>query len=63
MALFLPYAAGLSLNQVNPVVSRMLGSFLQEGSISVLNYANRILSVLDLSKIEGTGFTPADSME
>ena len=45
MALFLPYAAGLSLNQVNPVVSRMLGSFLQEGSISVLNYANRILQL------------------
>ena len=33
MKLFLPYAAGLSLNQVNPVISRMLGSFLQEGSI------------------------------
>lgn len=45
MALFLPYAAGLSLNQVNPVVSRMLGSFLQEGSISVLNYSNRILQL------------------
>ena len=45
MALFLPYAAGLSLNQINPVVSRMLGSFLQEGSISVLNYANRILQL------------------
>ena len=45
MTLFLPYAAGLSLNQVNPVVSRMLGSFLQEGSISVLNYANRILQL------------------
>lgn len=45
MALFLPYAAGLSLNQINPVVSRMLGSFLQEGSISVLNYANRIVQL------------------
>ena len=45
MALFLPYAAGLSLNQVNPVISRMLGSFLQEGTISVLNYANRILQL------------------
>jgi putative peptidoglycan lipid II flippase len=45
MALFLPYAAGLSLNQVNPVVSRMLGSFLEEGSISVLNYANRIIQL------------------
>ena len=45
MALFLPYAAGLSLNQVNPVISRMLGSFLQEGAISVLNYANRVLQL------------------
>ncbi len=45
MKLFIPYAAGLSLNQVNPVISRMLGSFLQEGSISVLNYSNRILQL------------------
>lgn len=45
MKLFLPYAVGLSLNQVNPVISRMLGSFLQEGSISVLNYSNRILQL------------------
>ena len=45
LRLFLPYAAGLSLNQVNPVISRMLGSFLQEGSISVLNYSNRILQL------------------
>ncbi|MDR1731446.1 MAG: murein biosynthesis integral membrane protein MurJ [Synergistaceae bacterium] len=45
MLLFLPYAAGLSLNQVNPVISRMLGSFLEEGSISVLNYANRIVQL------------------
>jgi putative peptidoglycan lipid II flippase len=45
MSLFLPYAAGLSLNQVNPVVSRMLGSFLEEGSISVLNYANRVIQL------------------
>lgn len=43
MLLFIPYAAGLSLNQLNPVISRMLGSFLEEGSISVLNYANRIV--------------------
>ena len=43
--LFFPYAAGLSLNQVNPIVSRMLGSFLEEGAISVLNYADRILQL------------------
>lgn len=45
MKLFLPYAAGLSLNQLNPVISRMLGSFLEAGSISVLNYSNRILQL------------------
>jgi putative peptidoglycan lipid II flippase len=45
MALFLPYAAGLSLNQINPVISRVLGSFLEEGGISVLNYANRIIQL------------------
>ncbi len=45
MALFLPYAAGLSLNQINPVISRMFGSFLEGGSISVLNYADRVLQL------------------
>ena len=45
MGLFLPYAAGLSLNQINPVISRMLGSFLEGGSISVLNYADRVLQL------------------
>lgn len=45
MVLFLPYAAGLSLNQLNPVISRMLGSFLAAGSISVLTYADRILQL------------------
>ncbi|MCR5335764.1 MAG: murein biosynthesis integral membrane protein MurJ [Synergistes sp.] len=45
MALFLPYAAGLSLNQLNPVISRMLGSFLSAGSISVLTYADRVLQL------------------
>jgi putative peptidoglycan lipid II flippase len=45
LALFLPYAAGLSLNQINPVVSRMLGSFLGAGVISALNYADRIIQL------------------
>ncbi len=45
LRLFLPYAAGLSLNQVNPVISRMFASFLQEGAISVLNYANRVIQL------------------
>ncbi|MDR0765299.1 MAG: murein biosynthesis integral membrane protein MurJ [Synergistaceae bacterium] len=44
-ALFLPYAAGLSLNQVNPVVSRILGSFLGDGVISALNYGDRIIQL------------------
>ncbi len=43
--LFIPYAAGLSLNQVNPVISRVLGSFLQDGAISVLTYANRVIQL------------------
>lgn len=45
LRLFVPYAAGLSLNQINPVVSRMLGSFLDGGVISVLNYADRIIQL------------------
>lgn len=45
LALFLPYAAGLSLNQINPIVSRVLGSFLEGGVISVLNYADRIIQL------------------
>jgi putative peptidoglycan lipid II flippase len=45
MRLFLPYAAGLSLNQLIPLISRMLGSFLEEGAISVLNYADRVLQL------------------
>ncbi|WP_029165979.1 murein biosynthesis integral membrane protein MurJ [Aminiphilus circumscriptus] len=45
LVLFLPYAVGLSLNQVNPLVSRMLGSFLEGGVISVLNYADRVLQL------------------
>lgn len=45
MKLFLPYAAGLSLNQLIPLISRLLGSFLQEGAISVLNYADRVLQL------------------
>lgn len=45
IVLFLPYAAGLSLNQINPVVSRVMGSFLQDGTISVLTYANRVIQL------------------
>lgn len=45
LALFLPYAAGLSLNQLHPVISRLFGSFLEGGSISALNYADRVLQL------------------
>lgn len=45
LALFLPYAAGLSLNQINPLAGKMLGSFLEEGVISVLNYADRVIQL------------------
>ncbi len=45
IVLFLPYAAGLSLNQINPVISRVMGSFLEDGTISVLTYANRVIQL------------------
>lgn len=45
LKLFIPYAAGLSLNQINPVISRVLGSFLSEGAISVLSYADRVIQL------------------
>ena len=45
MQLFLPYAMGLSLNQLNPILSRMFASFLEGGAISALNYANRIIQL------------------
>ncbi len=45
LTLFLPYAAGLSLNQLNPVLGRLFGSFLADGSISMLNYSNRVIQL------------------
>jgi putative peptidoglycan lipid II flippase len=45
MSLFLPYAAGLSLNQLNPVLGRLFGSFLEDGAISMLNYSNRVIQL------------------
>ena len=45
LCLFFPYMAGLSLNQVNPVISRMVGSFLEGGTISVLSYADRVIQL------------------
>lgn len=45
MRLFLPYVVGLSFNQLHPVISRVAGSFLEAGSISVLNYADRLLQL------------------
>lgn len=40
--LVIPSILGLSINQLNFVVGRILASFLQEGSISYLYYANRL---------------------
>ncbi len=45
LTLFLPYAAGLSLNQLMPVISKIFGSYLEPGAISVLNYADRVLQL------------------
>ena len=45
LSLFLPYAAGLSLNQLLPVIGRQFGSFLADGSISMLNYSNRVIQL------------------
>ena len=45
LSLFLPYAAGLSMNQVNPVISRILASYLGGGVMSVLNFADRIIQL------------------
>ena len=45
ICLFFPYMAGLSLSQVNPVISRMVGSFLEGGTISVLSYADRVIQL------------------
>ncbi len=40
-----PVLIGLGANQLNLIVDRMLASTLEEGSISALNYAQRILSL------------------
>lgn len=45
LALFVPFALGLSINQLNPLLTRAFGSFLTEGSISVLNYSNRVIQL------------------
>ena len=45
MQLFLPYALGLSLNQLNPIFSCMFASFIEEGSISALHYSNRMIQL------------------
>jgi len=43
--LILPSIAGVSINQINFTVGRVLASFLSQGSISYLYYANRILQL------------------
>ncbi|MGI6492372.1 MAG: murein biosynthesis integral membrane protein MurJ [Pelotomaculum sp.] len=40
--LALPSAIGIAINQVPPLINTMLGSWLPEGSISALSYADRL---------------------
>lgn len=41
-----PTIIGTSVNQINTLVSQSIGSLLGEGSISYLNYANKVLGVV-----------------
>lgn len=45
-ALSLPVIIGLSVNQINVMVDRTIASSIVEGGISSLNYANRIIQVI-----------------
>lgn len=60
MALMLPVTIGVSINQIYIVIDRMLASGLAEGSISALNFANKlILLPLGLFVMAiGTAFYP-----
>ncbi|MEG6615150.1 murein biosynthesis integral membrane protein MurJ [Peptococcaceae bacterium 1198_IL3148] len=60
MSLMLPVTLGVSINQIYIVIDRMLASGLAEGSISALNYANKlILLPLGLFVMAiGTAFYP-----
>jgi putative peptidoglycan lipid II flippase len=42
--LFLPAFLGISIDQANIMVDTVLASSLQEGSVSALNYSNRLIS-------------------
>ncbi|MEG2789545.1 MAG: murein biosynthesis integral membrane protein MurJ [Romboutsia sp.] len=44
--LLLPMLIGVAVNQVNIMVDRTLASTLTEGSISALNYANKLISFI-----------------
>ena len=60
MAMMFPVALGVSVNQLYIIIDRMLASGLAEGSISALNYANKlILLPLGLFVMAiGTAFYP-----
>lgn len=60
MSMMLPVAFGVSVNQLYIIIDRMLASGLAEGSISALNYANKlILLPLGLFVMAiGTAFYP-----
>ncbi|CCO07607.1 murein biosynthesis integral membrane protein MurJ [Desulforamulus hydrothermalis] len=59
--LVLPVAIGTSLNQIYLIIDRILASGLAEGSISALNYANRIIlmPITFFVLAVGTAFYPA----
>ncbi|MBR5559177.1 MAG: murein biosynthesis integral membrane protein MurJ [Oscillospiraceae bacterium] len=46
MKLVLPIFAGRTIIQINALIDRSLGSTLVEGSVSALNYANRVFGVV-----------------
>ncbi|MGI6649361.1 MAG: murein biosynthesis integral membrane protein MurJ [Bacillota bacterium] len=61
LRLVLPMAVGISISQTYIVIDRILASGLAEGSISALNYANRLIQMplgLFVTAV-GTAFFPA----
>lgn len=43
--LILPVIIGISIDQINIIIDRIMASGLPEGSISALNYANRVINL------------------
>ena len=49
----IPIFLGISATEINKLVDRIVASFLQEGSISVLNYATKLSSALSTLLVTG----------